>query len=287
MPSPATTNTSDEQSKRSCTNSSWTSFIADEQTPATWDTPDDQYQTTFDMDQAPCFSLTNEQYMGSLSGLPTPALSPPEVRYLSPMALETRPASRQSSITTNTNLLRPASASQTQQTPEPLVPEDEEMVCIKLLAHIKKQSQVHQTLDSGIALLRKVNAALKRIMASKVARSEYACQLLLTSILNSLVAHCERTNRLYFDSRVEQTAQQTFAFQPSSEYFNASFPTDQPDLASLAVLCDLIQTVSNICSTLADSLKRKPLNGFQTLGRHESLLLTLSQRLKVSLASLQ
>jgi hypothetical protein len=203
------------------------------------------------------------------------------------MALETRPASRQSSITTNTNLLRPASASQMQHTPEPQVPEDEEMVCIKLLAHIKKQSQVHQTVDSGIALLRKVNAALKRIMASKVARSEYACQLLLTGILNSLVAHCERTNRLYLDSLVQQTTQQTFAFQPSSEYFNASFPTGQPDPTSLAVLRDLIQTVSNICSTLADSLKRKPLNGFQTLGRHESLMLTLTQRLKVSLASLQ
>lgn len=286
MPSPATTNTSDEQSKRSCTNSSWTSFIADDQTPATWDTLDEQYQTTFDMDQAQCFSLTNEQYTGSLSGFPTPALSPPEVRYLSPMALETRPTSRQSSITPTTNLLRPAGAAQVQPTPEPQIPEDEEMVCMKLLAHIKKQSQVHQTVESGIALLRKVNAALKRIMASKVARSEYACQLLLTSILNALVLHCERTSRLCLAPRAQQSSQQTFAFQPSSEYFNASFSADRADPASLVVLRELVQTVANISSTLGDSLKRKPMNGFQTLGRHESLMLTLSQRLKVSLASL-
>lgn len=284
MPSPATTNTSDEHSKRSCTNSSWTSFIAEDQTPPTWDTPDEQYQAAFDMEQARCFSLMNEQYMGSLSSLPTPALSPPQVRYLSPMALETRPVSRQSSIVTNNNLLRPASADPTQRTPEPQVPEDEEMVCIKLLAHIKKQSQIHQTLESAIGLLRKVNAALKRIIASKVARSDYSCQLLLTSIMNSLVAHCETTSKLHHDA---VTAQQTFAFQPSSEYFNASFPTQQSDSAERATLRELIQTVSNISSTLADSLKRKPLNGFQTLGRHESLMLTLGQRLKVTLASLQ
>lgn len=285
MPSPAATNTSDEHSKRSCTNSSWTSFIADDQTPPTWDTPDEQqYQPTFDMEQARCFSLTNEQYMGSLSGLPTPALSPPEVRYLSPMAFETRPASRQSSIITNTNMLRPASAVPIQRTPEPQAPEDEEMVCIKLLAHIKKQSQVQQTPDSATGLLRKVNAALKRIVASKVARSEYSCQLLLTSILNALVAHCERTSKLHLEAR---TAQQTFAFQTSSEQFNASLPPPQSDAAEAVILRELIQTVSNISSTIADSLKRKPLNGFQTLGRHESLMLTLGQRLKVTLASLQ
>lgn len=288
MPSPATTSSSDEHSKRSCTNSSWTSFIADDQTPPTWETPDEQYQPPFDMEQARCFSLSNEQYMGSLSGLPTPALSPPQVGYLSPMALETRPVSRQSSIMTNTNMLRPAMAAPLQRTPEPPAPEDEEMVCIKLLAHIKKQSETQQTPDSALSLLRKVNAALKRIIASKTARSDYSCQLLLTSILNSLVAHCERTSKLHLDARASQ---QSLAFQPSSEYFNASFPAQQPqsqsDAADAATLRELILTVSNIAATLTDSLKRKPLNGFQTLGRHESLMLTLGQRLKLTLASLQ
>lgn len=286
MPSPATTNTSDGHSKRSCTNSSWASFIADDHTAPTWDIPDEQYQQPFDMEQARCFSLSNEQYMGSLSGLPTPALSPPQISYLSPMALETRPASRQSSIMINTNMLRPASAAPMQRTPEPQAPEDEEMVCIKLLAHIKKQSQVQQTPDSAISLLRKVNAALKRIIASKTARSDYSCQLLLTSILNSLVAHCERTSRLHLAAR---TTPQNCAFQPSSEYFNANFPPQQSqsDVAEAAILSELIHTVSNIAATLADSLKRKPLNGFQTLGRHESLMLTLGQRLKVTLAALQ
>jgi hypothetical protein len=225
--------------------------------------------------------------MGSLSGLPTPALSPPQVGYLSPMALETRPVSRQSSIMTNTNMLHPGIAPPIQRTPESPAPEDEEMVCIKLLAHIKKQSQIQQTPDSAISLLRKVNAALKRIIASKTSRSDYSCQLLITSILNALVAHCERTSKLHLDAR---TTQQTFAFQHSSEYFNASLPAQQSQSQSQAdaeTLRELIQTVSNITASLADSLKRKPLNGFQTLGRHESLMLTLGQRLKITLAALQ
>lgn len=284
MPSPATTNTSDEQSKRSCTNSSWTTFIADDHTVPIWDTTDEQYQATFDMNQVQCFSMDNELYTGSLNGLPTPALSPPKVRYLSPMALETRPASRQSSVTMNTDMLRPTSAARVQRAPEPQAPEDEEMMCIKLLAHVKKQSQVQHTLESALNLLRKVNAALKRIVASKAARSDYACQLLLTSILSSLVAHCERTGRLHLESRGRQ---QSFAFRPSPEYFASTFQTEPTDSPDAATLRELIQTVSNISSTLGDSLKRKPLNGFQTLGRHESLMLTLDQRLRLSIASLQ
>ena len=289
LPSPAATNTSDERFKRSCTTSSWASLIAtDEQSPPNLGSPEDYFQS-LDLSDCRRFSFTSELPMIGHNGLPTPALSPPQIQFLSPMALEARPASRQNSLSVDNSHFRPPTRPvSAYRTPEPQASDDDEMVCIKLLGHLKKHSvDEQQTLECTTDLIRKSTAAVRRILKGKNARADYACHLLLSNIMMHIVDLCERSCRKqmeenYRDSQFPENPQ----YDSSSEYFATNLAPGQSQEDCREALGAALLDTLDVSTLLADLLKRKPLNGFQTLGRHESLHLALEQRLKASLASL-
>ncbi len=228
------------------------------------------------------------------TGLPTPAFSPPQYAYLSPMILEnTAPTSSTISDNTCSRFLAPPMPSPASRTPQPQPADDEEMVCIKLLGHLKKSSaKEHLSMDDHLNLIRKSNAAIRRILKSKKARSDYACVMLLSNIIMRVVEVCEKVSGIHCES--PESGDATFLsslndnfFNDSDQiYFNADIQNEpfRPDRG--ATLQAMIMHVIELVSTVGNLLKRKPLNGFQTIGRHEALHLDLEKRLNTSLALL-
>lgn len=238
------------------------------------------------------------------TGLPTPALSPPQFAYLSPMMLEKKATSP---TPQPPHFLAPAQpspacpSSQSQQSPD-----DEEMICIKLLCHLKRSSAAaatSQSLDEHVNLVKKSNAAVRRILKSRNARSDYACVMLLSSIMLRVVELCEAVARHPHrdeqasgsDTDVDAEADAPFLSTFADNFFNESeqayfhngdrLPTPPgPDRAMTQH--EVLVPTLELVAAIGNMIKRKPLDGFQTLGRHESLLLELEQRLRDSLATL-
>lgn len=254
------------------------------------------------------FSMTSEVSFFTNNGLPTPALSPPQfTRCLSPAQLDTRPTSKQGSRSTApidprrlyppANTTTPFFARHVEH--PPLTPEDEETVCIKLLAHLKKHSSDEsQPRETQLQLLKKCNAAVRRILHSKTIRSSYTCHLLLSNILSHLVRLCERlcldmdmnSSEDAARSLESQFLQDQVHYEAVPGYFEnvaVHIPQQPLQASEQETMMALNREVMSFASTVADMLKRKPLGGFQTLGRHESFHAELEQRLIKASALLQ
>jgi len=285
IPSPATTNRSDESSKRLYNTSSWASDIA-----GGFLKFDDTTGSLSAIDMADCrgYSTASDLSFFHNSGLPTPGLSPPRFpRYLSPAQLETRPSSSHwhSPCSIDHAKLYPGPQRQPSFPPKiDLELEDEETVCIKLLAHLKKHSDESQPPETQVDLLNKSNSAVRRILRSKSIRSNYSCHLLLSSIINHLVRLCEG---------LCQVKEEGVSFVPEQVHFQGMpgfFDTPVPHAVAAIdqeLMSGLVKEVATFTSVVGDFLKKKPIYGFQHLGRHETFHVELEQRLKKATVLLQ
>ncbi|KAK5272025.1 hypothetical protein LTR99_009555 [Exophiala xenobiotica] len=332
IPSPAASHESDESNKRPCTAvPNWTSFSAggSDQGFMTFDETTETLNA-IEMANNRSFSMTSEVSFFTNNGLPTPALSPPQfTRYLSPAQLDThtRPSSKHGfgsrSVTAPIDPRRLCPPANNTTTPSPVfsirhhavqppsahqAPEDEETVCIKLLAHLKRHSSDEsQPRETQLQLLKKCNAAVRRILHSKTIRSSYTCHLLLSSILGHLVRLCERLcldmninmnmdmgpsddhaarslESQFLQDQVHYEGVVPGYFENAVVHMNPQQPMQAPEQETMMTLNS---EVMSFASTVADMLKRKPHGGFQTLGRHESFHAELEQRLMKASALLQ
>ncbi|KIX00737.1 uncharacterized protein Z518_09802 [Rhinocladiella mackenziei CBS 650.93] len=291
IPSPATTHGSDESTKRHGNTPSWTSFIAaPDQGFLPFDDTADSLNAIDTADNR-SFSVTSDLALFNNSGLPTPALSPPQfTRYLSPAQLETRPTSSQASGRIDPSRLHPPTSQVPRTRQVDATPEDEETVCLKLLAHLKKHAADElQPREAQLELLKKCNAAVRRVLCSKTIRSDYACHLLLSNIIHHLVRLCERLCQGKQDEPRNidsQFLQDQVHFEAVPGFFDTAAPQPLSQTEQESIL-SLIEEVMASASVVGDMLKRKPLQGFQNLGRHETFHLELEQRLKKARVSLQ
>ena len=156
--------------------------------------------------------------------------------------------------------------------------EDEETVCIKLLSHLKKHSADDtQPRETQLELLRKSNAAVRRLLRSRTIRSDYSCHLLLSNIINHLVRICERLCEGKLDE--SQYLHEQVHFEGMPGFFDTPVPQGGgPFDQNLAG--NLIQEVMVFTTIVGAFLKKRPATGFQSLGRHESFHVDLEQRLK-------
>ncbi len=290
IPSPATTHGSEDSYQRHCPITNWPLFVAGGDPGFL---PFDEAAESFkaiEMANNRSYSVTSERTFFNNSGLPTPALSPPQfTKYLSPSQLEARPTSSQAYGAVDPSKLYPSRTMATSAPNADVTPEDEETVCIKLLAHLKRHSaDESQPMVTQLALLKKCNAAVRRILHSKTIRSDYGCHLLLSNILCHLVRLCERLCHERSGearSTESQFLQDQVHFEAVPGFFdhNVSQPLPSQEQDILLSLTDEVKTFA---STLGDMLKRKPLNGFQSLGRHEIFHVELEKRLKRARAQL-
>ncbi|KAL2441712.1 hypothetical protein ABEF95_016222 [Exophiala dermatitidis] len=167
------------------------------------------------------------------------------------------------------------------------VPEDEETVCIKLLAHLKRHRRDEtRPLGAQVELLKKSNAVVRRILKSKNVRSDYACQLLLSNVLDNLVRLCEQLydQQLTLKAVSLDDVSQFLHDEPDmgmeSSMLNGGSiqqqPLTAPDREALPILA---KDVLSLNSTVSNMLKKRPLDGFQMLGRHETFHIAMEQRL--------
>lgn len=280
MPSPAATASSSESNaKRHCPDNSWTYFLADDAQPLLDCNEAGEALQSIDMVNNRSCSVSSETMFLHHGGLHTPNLSPPQTRYLSPAALDVRPVSRHTSTCAESAL------TMSQTTLPTLVPEDEETVCIKLLAHLKKYSSTtNQTEQFRVDLLSKSNASVRRILRSQTARRDYNCQLLLSSILTHLTTLCESLCSTEQDERTrhDQSLQRP---DTTRESFDMRTGLVQQQTSS-ETLRPLVLEASSLAMELGSLLKRTPYDGFQIQGRQEAWIVELGLRLQTALTRL-
>lgn len=291
LPSPSSSASSLDQKRRDYTDSSWRSFLAiDDHSPRPFCPSESQCS----LDTSDCGSLssTSEQALYASNGLPTPALSPPQVQFLSPMLLEALPDLRQTSLPpdnpSRSVLNHAALPSPTQEASSS---EDEEMICIKLLAHLKRHSMnsLH-TLDPTVILIQKSTAAIKRILKSRTIRNNYASQLLLSNIMIHIVAFCEMMCRRHAEGIARASSPlltESTSSDPSLDSFESPFRPSPTHAEGLGSIEKTMQEALETSELVGELLKRKPYIGFQTLGRQESLHLALDKRLRACLQNLR
>lgn len=296
MPSPASTHVSELSNKRNCMSNDWTSLISyEDQSPLDFSACDEQF-IHLDLGQDGNLGQPNEQAFIMNTGLPTPSMSPPDMQFLSPSDLEA--CSQQHLASTRhhdqTILTQYAVPSHTGR-PQSSQAEDDETVCIKLLAHLKRfSSQPRQSLQSTLSLISKTNAAVKRLLRSRSIRTEYTCHLLLTSIMLHLASIYEQvltTQQSRPQSQSKSYSEQEFineCYLAENDQEPSSDLTHQDTQAadSSTSVKSYVHESTLLCSGIGDLLKRKPLNGFQTLGRHESALIEVEIKFKNVLAAL-
>jgi len=225
-------------------------------------------------------------------GLPTPGLSPRNnTQYHSPGIWDTTSWPVNASRSAEVSMLVPPQYSASISRMPEEQQEDEETVCINLLSHVKKASlSKYPSRVVKPILVKETIAVVNRILRSKNTGSEYTCHLLLSSIMVHLVEICESMcNSTSMES--EQAAiyfpQEAFPVDSTSELFvrRNIYDNQLPLTVSDSVKMSVLEAIA-LCSTIGDMLKQKPLNGFQMLGRHESLHVQLDLRLKAGLAKL-
>ncbi|KIW89396.1 uncharacterized protein Z519_10250 [Cladophialophora bantiana CBS 173.52] len=286
IPSPATTHGSDESGRRVRNPPAWSSFVVNGDSGFLNFDETTESLGALEMADNRSYSMASDLSFFHNSGLPTPGLSPPQfTRYLSPAQLEARPLSRQSSCPVDPSKLHPPSYAVPLSRNIETGQEDEESVCIKLLAHLKKHSSDEsQPREMQIELLKKSNAAVRRILRSKTVRTDYPCHLLLSNIINHLVRLCERLCQGRLDDcglgNMEcQFLQEQVHFEGMPGFFDTPVPTAVP-APDQDLLGSLVKEVIAFTSIVGDFLKKKPIYGFQHLGRHETFHVELEQRLK-------
>jgi hypothetical protein len=289
IPSPANTSSSDDSSKFLNLKPSWLPGMESASQSGFTPGPLGEPSPAQTVDS---YSLMDRKAsLPGSTGLPTPALSPPQYAYLSPMMLENRPHSAVGTAGNITSqFLAPSRPTPAARIAEPRQSEDEEMVCIKLLGHLKKSSaKEHQSLDDLVSTIKKSNAVIRRILRSKQARSDYGCVMLLSNIMLKVVDLCERAAQKHFeepdggDAHFLSAFNDNFFNDPEQNYFNTDFPMESSQADRGAMLREMLTQSADLASMVGNLLQRKPLSGFQTVGRHEGLHLELGQRLKAAL----
>ena len=227
------------------------------------------------------------------SGLPTPAVSPPLCEYTSVAMIENRPAP--STVTTPMVVesypvpeshpvsINPSFNDDRSQFLTPGLPrtlcrrakieqaDDAETTCLKLLMHFKKRNtNQDRSVEESMVITRKSIAVLRRLLKDKGTRSNYACQILLSSILLHVVESCEIMSQKY-----PQTAFRSPVLQPE---------LCEPDGA--ANFHELVAHAAEVTGEITALLMRKPLDGFQAIGRHEAMQLDMGRRLKICVKQL-
>jgi hypothetical protein len=290
MPSPANTSTSEDSAKFLNHKPSWL--------PGTESTSHPGFATGPLGEPSPAQTTDSYSFMDrkdslpSSTGLPTPALSPPQYAYLSPMMLENRPQSvvnPPKNTSTTSQFLAPSRPISAARNPEPRQAEDEEMVCIKLLGHLKKSNaKEEQSLDDLVSTIKKSDAVIRRILKSKKARADYGCIMLLSNTMIKVVDLCERVAHEHFEEPDGEDAHFLSAFDdnffndPEQNYFNTDFPMESSQADRGAMLREMLAQTADLVLAVGNLLQRKPLNGFQAVGRHEALHMELGQRLKAT-----
>jgi hypothetical protein len=292
MPSPANTSASEDSAKFHSQRPSWLPGPDPTGQPGSAPAPHREPSPAQTVDSYN-FMDGKDSLPGS-TGLPTPALSPPQYAYLSPMMLETGPQSVvDNPCTTTAQFLAPTKPPPVARTSEPQPTEDEEMICIKLLGHLKRSSaKEDQSLDDLVNTIKKSNAVIRRILKSKKARSDYGCIMLLSNILLRVVDLCEHVVHKHFeepdggDAHFLTAFNDNFFNDPEQNYFNTDFPMESSQADRGVMLREMVMQSTDLVLTVGTLLQRKPLNGFQAVGRHEALHLELGQRLKGTLSLL-
>ena len=197
LPSPATTTSSDDINKRNCTESGWQPTLAPSYQSPSFLPVTEHPIYDYSMSDSRAYSLSSDFSMFSTSGLPTPALSPPQVQYLAPMLLETQSFLQPSTLPsqgrspyysvmpTIPTQQQPSSSSRNNTSSSNFVPDDDEMVCIKLLGHLKRQSlnnRASMSLNAVHNLVNNTNAAIRRILNQPSTSDNQSCHLLLSNI---------------------------------------------------------------------------------------------------------
>lgn len=297
IPLPAHSHGSDQTSKGDCAIPNWTSsIVGGDSAFLNCDETTDSLNA-IEMANNRSFSEASDLSASFFHnhGLPTPGLSPPAfARYLSPAQLETRPSSRAAIDPSKLyppprSAAAPASFIRTTTGESPVTADDQETVCIKLLAHLKRHAGDRtQPRESQLILLQKSNAAVRRILHSKSIRSAYTCHLILSSILNQLVLLCERLCQQCTLLPEESSLPTNLDSQFIQEQGHCETVPGYLDATPMAVAPSLnhelmvaqVKDVRSFASTLGAMLKKKPLGGFQTLGRQETFHAELEQRLE-------
>jgi len=230
--------------------------------------------------------------MTGSTGLLTPGLSPPQVEYLSPMLLERKPGASIEPVEQHADgcFLTPSLPTPAYRTPEVQQSDDEEMICLKLLGHLKKTSYTeNSSVDDMMSTLKKSTAVIRRILKSKNARSDYSCLLLISNILMKVVEICEKASQRQFAEPSQSDAQfltnfdENFCNESEQGYYYADLQSDYSSSVQGERLRDLLERIAELCAEVGGLLKNKPLNGFQTIGRHEGLHVDLGRRLQICL----
>lgn len=292
MPSPASTQVSEVSNKRNCMSNDWTSLISyDDQNSLDFSACDGQF-LNLDLCQESSLSSVNESSFLMNTGLPTPSMSPPDMQFLTPSDLEAW--SRQTSVSKNHDQSIPAQYAMRSQSArhQAYHVEDDETVCLRLLSHLKQfSSQQRQPLQLTLSLVHRTNATIRRLLRSRTIRSDYTCHLLLTSIVLHLISLCEKASSTLQKQPLKPYSDQDFInecylTENEQESSADSVRQDTQVADSTASSKSLVHDSALLCSSIGDLLKRKPLNGFQTLGRHESALIEIGVRFNRVIASI-
>lgn len=247
-------------------------------------------------------SVTRKDYaMTSTGGFSSLSLSP-QMSYMSPKMLENTHDPRLNFRDDATSrLMSQPIYTPTSHSPEPRPSDEEEMVCIRLLAHLKKSGDYeYQTSESVLDLIQKSNAALRRILTSRKARTDYGCIMLLSNIMTQVVNLCEKTCKYHLEERQSASTDFLGAFgedfltafgEPSpytdQRYFNIGEQSDQSAARRQATIQSSVEMSRDISACIADLLKTEPYDGLQAVGKHEGLHLDLDKRLKTILSRMQ
>lgn len=116
--------------------------------------------------------------------------------------------------------------------------------------------------------------------------------MLLSNIMIRVVDLCDRATQLHSEEPDGGDAQFLSAFNdnlfndPEHSFYNTDFPMESCQADRGAMLRDVFTQSADLVLALGNLIQRKPLNGFQAVGRHEALHLELGQRLKATLSLL-
>lgn len=265
MPSPSLTVFSEPPSKRVSTSVEPSFFLqVDEQAALDFANCNESQFLNLDMCQSTVSSTNSDRPYVHETGLPTPSMSPPNTTYQAPTEISRTPSVMISN--THCSPMSNVSPSSYQQI------DDEETTCIKLLAHLKRHSkQEGQSIHALVSLVSKTTSVIQRLLKSTTVRSDYSCHLLLTSIMTHLASVCEQLLSHHEANRGQEFLNESAFIEDSATLTDSMMHTAAKTATSDAV---------SICVGTGSLLKRKPLNGFQVLGRQESALIDCERRLR-------
>ena len=220
------------------------------------------------------------------------SLSPPQVRQLSPEELDL--GRHPNLMQTDSRPLHAPDYNATFRTSE-LRPTDEpDLVCIKLLAYLRRTgTDEHHSLDDVLGLIQRALAAVRRILTSRKARSDYSCIMLLSNILVQVVKLCEKACSMHFEERQSETPELLTTFgedfftafgepcdlSPKQKYSNMHEDHSLSNVSRQRLFAFLLENVAEVSTEISELLRGKPLTGFQAIGKHECLHMDLERRL--------